>query len=249
MNKRLLLLLLSLLLGACNLQNNDENGENGDAANDPAALVQSAAEQLEEANSFQLTLAVEGKPVVLDVSALQEGATLNFQQATADFVKPDRIQANVQVTFQDVPTEIQLRAIGDEQFVRHQVLTLNQWMQETLVSGFNPTALVSADSGIANAVRSLQNPSYVEATEVDGIEVHHVRGQLEAPLVQALTVGLIGTREGTLEADLYIRSNNGNVEQLVLREPLADGQTEATVWTIGIYNYNGDFNIERPDTD
>ena len=240
---RTIVFVLIILLAACN----GDSKSAKDNSSDPREVVNDAAQKLDNANSFELILAVEGSPVYLDVSNILDDAILALQRAEGEFVAPDKIRATVTVLFQDIPTEVNMLAIGEEQFIWHQLITRGQWQAETLAAGFNPASLKSDETGIANAVRSLENLEFVGNEDLDGIEVTHVRGTVEASLVQSVTVGLIGTDIGNIKADLFIRTRDGQLEKMTLEEPLREGEESPTIWTIALYGYNGDYTIEKPE--
>jgi hypothetical protein len=87
--------------------------------------------------------------------------------------------------------------------------------------------------------------------DLDGLTVHHLRGPVEAARVKAVTVDLIGTETGTVQADIFIRADNGRLEQLVLEEPINPeiDPERPSIWAIGIYNYGADVTITRPDVE
>ena len=247
MTKRFFLLfcLLSMLLAACN---GDEGGGDGEetTSTDPKELIDQSAQKLQDTTSFQLLLEAAGTPVIINLGGIgMEDTELSFQRAEGTFVAPDKMQADVTVTLDDVSTNVNVIAIGADQYINHQLLTLGQWKQQTFAE-FNPGDLVSADKGIANAVRSLQNPEYVGEDDLDGIEVHHIKGQIDASLVRSITVGLIGTETGNLQADLYIRQQDGLLERLIITEPI-EGAEEPTIWTIGLYGYNDEYTVNAPE--
>lgn len=242
---RRLILLLCLLIGLLAACNGDDEGGEATTTTDPNELINSSAQKLQETTSFQLELTATGTPVVINLAGIgMEDTELIFQRAEGTFVAPDKMQANVTVTLEEVGTEVQVIAVGADQYINHQLLTLGQWQQQTFAD-FNPADLVSAEQGIANAVRSMQNPTYVGEDDLDGIEVHHIRGQIDASLVRSITVGLIGTETGNLNTDLYIRQQDGLLERLVIEEPIEGG--EPTIWTIGLYGYNDDYSIATPE--
>ncbi|NJL93205.1 MAG: LppX_LprAFG lipoprotein [Anaerolineae bacterium] len=246
--ERVLILLIGLgfLLTACLIGDDDEN--NGDAPPDPAALMATAAQEIDDTASFELLLAIEGAPILLDVSSVGFEEPLTLERAEAAFEKPDRVRATVRIGIEDVVTDMELIAIGEEQYIRHPLITFNRWMNATVVQGFQPSALVSEEQGIAHALRSVENVRYVGEEDLDGVTVHHLQGEVDAAEVQAVTFGLITSTTGVLQADVFIRTRDGRLEQLLLVEPDAD-PASSTTWTIGLYGYGGDFGISAPEVE
>jgi hypothetical protein len=257
--KRLLVLLLvlSLFLAACG-GDDDENNENesngGDATSaavDTAALIENAAQQLESAESFQLELEATGAPVLLNSETIGLEIPVAFQRAAGVFVAPNSIQAKVGILLEDVVTEVDMVTVGAEQFLKHNFITANEWRAMQFSPTFSPDTLISGDQSIPAALRTLESVEYIEETELDGVEVHHIRAQVDAAKVSAVTVGLIGTTEGKITANVYIRSDTGRLERLVLEEPINPeiDPENPTVWTIALYDYNGDYTITKPEVE
>jgi hypothetical protein len=234
-------LALSAFLLACG-----GGGESDSAAVDPASLISTAAQKLDEANSFQLALAVSGAPATLDANAIGTDLILTLQRAEGVFVRPDGLQGKVTVKIEDAAAEVEMAAIGDDQYLRHVLLTGGTWQALTFSPDFNPANLVTGEASIAAALRAAQNVTLVGEEDLDGLPVYHLKGQVEAARVESVTVGLIGTATGLIQVDFYIRQRDGLLERLDLTEPIAEGQTEATRWTIGLYEYNGEFTVNRP---
>lgn len=245
-----LLGLLILLLAACNGNddNNGNNSENGtDDPPDIAVLVERAAQQLDEAQSFQLVLEANGTPIYLDPEAIGFPLPIQFRRAEGVFVAPDMLGGSVNLQIQDAVAEASLIVVGQDQYVNHVLITLNNWQLLTFSQDFNPGTLTQGEQSIPAALRTLQGAEYLGEVELDGVSMHHIRGEIEASRVSAVTVGLIGATEGFIEAELYIRSNDERLERLDLSEPRPDiGADEPTLWRIELYDYNGDYSVERP---
>jgi hypothetical protein len=169
-------------------------------------------------------------------------AQISLVGAQGDFVRPDQLGGIVEVAIDDVSTEVAMIVIGPDQYLKHPLITLNQWQAITFSQGFNAASLTEGEDSIANALRAIQNVEYLGKTDLDGLEMHHIKGQIDAAQVSAVTVGLIGL-EGTIQIEAYIRTQDTQLEQLVLIEPVGD---QTTTWTIGLYGYNGQYQIERP---
>jgi hypothetical protein len=242
MMKRWIVLLLVLVLAACNGNGNDDESEDAD----PQELMNEAAQQIDDAETFQIQLKVEGAPVSLNAESIGVAMDLNFKSAVADFVSPDRLGGNVEVQLEDSVVDFVVRVIGEEQYVQLPSLLGGGWQNVRFLSDFNPSQLVG-DAGIAAALRSVQNVELVGEEELDGLPVYHLRGTIEAGLVRAVTVGLIGTEEGSLPIDLYIRRRDNRLETFRIVEPAAEEGGDTTTWTISLYDYNEDMSVEVPD--
>ncbi|HML20441.1 MAG TPA: LppX_LprAFG lipoprotein [Aggregatilinea sp.] len=251
----------SLLLAACGGSDKDE------PLPEARTLLQEATQKVEDAASFELEIALSGYPVSIDVGdfPMPMDLPLQFDYARGTFISPDRLSANVQVSLGDLAATVDLVAIGNEQFMRSDTLTQGRWLQEEIIPGFAPSVLLSKDGGITSALNSITNLEMVGRADLDGLDVYHLRGQIDAANVYALTFGLMGSRQGALDADIYIMADDHTVEQIVLHEPppvvptqdAASGATaeaepedlEPTVWTISLQGYNESYTIEAPATE
>lgn len=242
-----ILFLLIFVLAACG--GDDKKEDATTIPPEPATLLENAAAQLESATAFQLALQASGNPVSLDAEAIQLDIPIIFQQAQGFFVAPNSVQAVVSLMLSDVVTEVDMITVGNAQFLKHNFITGNQWQAMTFSPTFDPAHLTSGDQSIPAALRTLQGVEYIGETDLEGVEVYHIRAQVDAAKVSAVTVGLIGMNEGQIQADVYIRADSGRLERLELVEPPNPdlGTTEATIWQIALYDYNGEYQITQPD--
>ena len=237
------LLLVVLVLAGCGSDANEE-GEL------PAArpLLAAAAQKVQNAASFRMDLAVQGYPVEIHVAPIAdlEDMQLTFQYAKGEYVAPNRLQAKAEFKAEDMPFPIELRTIGDTQYMM--VLNSEQWVSEQFIPEFSAQALMAPDSGLAHALTSLSGLEMVGRRDLDGLTVYHLRGNMDAAGVNALTFGLIGPQTGQLTADVYILPEERWVDQIILHEPLPAGvqNQEPTTWTITLRNYNTAITIDEP---
>ncbi|WP_119072298.1 LppX_LprAFG lipoprotein [Aggregatilinea lenta] len=249
------------LLAACGGSDKDE------PLPEARTLLEEATQKVEDAASFELEIALSGYPVGIDVGdfPMPMDLPLQFDYARGTFIAPDRLSANVQVSLGDLAATVDLVAIGNEQFMRSDTLTQGRWVQEEIIPGFAPSVLLAEDGGITSALNSIDNLEMVGRIDLDGLDVYHLRGQIDAANVYALTFGLMGASEGALDSDIYIMADDHTVEQIVLHEPPPDVPTqepaaaataeaeaeelEPTVWTISLQGYNEDYAIQAPATE
>jgi hypothetical protein len=222
----------------------------------PAArpLLEEAAGKIQDAETFQLTIDVNGFPVTIETGSftLPMDVPLLFQYAQGVFVAPNRLQATVEVTLGEFGATAELIAIDQEQYMRSDLLTQNRWIQQQIIPGFSPATLVAPQGGIAYALDSIFQLEMQGIEDLEGVEVYHLTGKINASDVYALTFGLIGTKEGQMDASVYILTENRMVEQVVIHEPLppdaAEGE-EPTTWTIQIMNYNDPATVSTPEVE
>ncbi|MFP4321168.1 MAG: LppX_LprAFG lipoprotein [Anaerolineales bacterium] len=241
--RAVMLLATLLVVAACN----GEEANDTTADVDAEALVESAASALEDTSAFEIVLETSGTPVQLDAGAIDFAMPIMFERAEGVYVAPNRLGGTVSLRIEDAVTDANVIVVGDDQYVRHVLITLNNWQELIFSEGFNPANLTSGDESIPAALRDIQNLEYLGRTALDGIEMHHLRGEVDAIQVSAATVGLIGTEEGLIEAELFIRPGDERLEELRLEEPIPDEDTEPTQWTISFFSYGGDFTVNQPD--
>ncbi|MBN2469216.1 MAG: LppX_LprAFG lipoprotein [Anaerolineae bacterium] len=209
---------------------------------DPLALIETAAEHIQAAETFAVSIERGGAPVYIDGNGV-----INFLRATGYYVAPDSVQARVRVLVSGIAGDIDVIAIGDDQFYRHAILTGGAWLNAEFSPGFNAEALVRSESGLARAMRAIKALTLEGTTSLDGIRMWHLTGTAVGSEVAALTIGLIPAQED-VEVSLYIRADTGQAERMVLVQPdtVSDTEPEPSTWTVEIYDYNGDYQIDAP---
>jgi hypothetical protein len=208
---------------------------------EPLALLEAAATYIREAQSLAVTIERTGAPVYIDTQGL-----INFLRASGYYVAPDRVQARVRVLFAGLASDIDVIAIGNDQYYRHSILTGGQWINAQFSPGFNAENLVRSESGLSRAMSAISDLELLGVEDVDGIAMWHLNGTAVGSEVAALTFDLIPAEADVL-VDLYIRADDGHAARMVIVQP--DTATEdqtASTWTVEIYDYNGSYSIEAP---
>jgi hypothetical protein len=232
-------LLFTALLTACGDNNSDEK------LPEARPLLEEAAGKVQGAQSFKIQITVTGYPVPLT-------DFLTFQGAEGAYVAPDKLQAKAEVNLEDVGTIVDIIVIGQVPYINHQNLTGGAWLKDdqyTLIpAGFSPQALMSSDTGIAHALKSIKDLKMVGKEDKDGLYEYHLKGTIQPSDVNALTFGLIGTQSGLITVEVYISADERQIDEIVLREPLPEGvqNQEPTTWTIGLYDYDKPVDIQAP---
>ncbi|MEL7675092.1 MAG: LppX_LprAFG lipoprotein, partial [Chloroflexota bacterium] len=198
------LVTLAVILGACNGNGGEEDTPT--PAPSPRTLLAEATEKIASATSFVIEISVSGLPVRIQVAdvVLPEEIPLIFEYARGAFVAPDRLQAAIDVRVGDAVARTEVIALGGDQYMRGDLLTQGNWVQEQVIQDFTPEDLLAPDSGIPNALSKVRNLELVERTDLDGLPVNHLRGTIDARDVYSLTFGLMGTREGEMALDIYL---------------------------------------------
>lgn len=240
---------LTVALAACN---GDGESDDPTALPSPRTLLTDTTSRIESATSFVIEISVSGLPVQINISdvTLPPEIPLVFEYARGTYVAPDQLQAAIDIRVGDTVARTELIALGPDQYMRSDLLTQGNWIQEQVISGFSPASLMAPETGIPSALAKVQNLEMVERTDLDGVPVYHLTGTIDASDVHALTFGLMGTRAGAMRLDLYVLTDGHWLEQLVLHEPLPDNAEEGaepTRWTINVLDYNQDISIATPE--
>lgn len=210
---------------------------------DPVVLVAQAAQHIQEAETFAVTIERAGAPVYVDANSL-----INFLRANGHYVAPDRVQATVRVLFQSLASDIDVIAVGDEQYFRHTVLTGGQWFNGEFSPGFNAEELIQSESGLARVMSAIKDLELVGQASIDGSAMWHLHGSAIGREVAALTIDLIPA-QADVEVDLYIRVDDTHAERMVIVQPdtITADEPEPSTWTVEIFDYNGDYAVAIPD--
>jgi lipoprotein LprG len=231
-----LILIAALLLTACGGGSNTP-----EALPDPTALLQKAADDIQNIRALRFKLQVTGAPAFVDFQN-----TIAIVSADGAYAEPDRIQAKVVARLIGVPGEVEIVAIGDTQYMKNAILTAGNWLEQQFSPGFNAETLIRSENGIESAIRKFYNLKMIGREQLFSVDVYHLTGEAKAADISALTVDLI--RDADVVADIYINVETGRVEQVKMVQPATKTDTQdATTWTLEIFDYNAtDIVIEKP---
>ncbi|HVO68810.1 MAG TPA: LppX_LprAFG lipoprotein [Aggregatilineaceae bacterium] len=213
-------------------------------------LIAEAIGKVQTARSFALDVSVSGVPVEISAAGLNlpPHTPLLFQHAKGDFVAPDSLRVDLDLGQGDQKLTAQLVAVNGEQFVRGDVLTSGQWVQQPLLVGFTLDTLTSGDTALSSALATLTDLRLVGQEKLNKENVDHFQGQVQASSIYALTLGLIGSGDQLFPIDLYIVPKGQVIRRIVVQIPTPEGaaSTEPTTWTITLQDYNKEVTIEVP---
>lgn len=228
---------------------NGDDSTDSETLPEAAPLMVDAADNLQNAKTFQMEMRHEGTSTLITEFL---DFKIFFERATALFVQPDRISGVVSVQIDSLIQDFDLVIIGDDHYGKNRVLTQNEWESMVLARGFNGSDLQDEEYGINVALENIENLEMVGRDEVDGIPVYHLKGEVDAAYVRSVTVGLMGTAEGLVPIDVYVRVRDSYPARLILTEPrIEDGENlDPTIWTIDFVGYNRDgVAVEAPELD
>jgi len=219
---------------------------------DAQSVIARGTQQLQDAQSFGLEMQVSGYPVQINLQGVQlpSDMPLLFKYARGVFQAPDRIDATIQFSLGEVSTTAELIALDGEHYFRSDLLTANQWLKGELIPGYSPASLISETSGIAHALNQITDLQMMGQEDLQGLNVYHLRGTIQASDVHTLTFGLIRAQEGTLTIDVYVEIDNGRIAQISISDPPPTdaANSDPTLWQIHFTEYNQDVSITPPPT-
>ncbi|MBK8020260.1 MAG: LppX_LprAFG lipoprotein [Chloroflexi bacterium] len=240
----IVLLTLAAVLTACSDSTPTET------PTDPLALVADAAAKIRELDTFQLTVIQDGPDYYLYTAY----ATAVFRQATGQYVAPSVIQASVRVLALGLPVEVDVYADGDDQWYRA-IWTGNNWINEPFQESFNAETLIAEETGFKAALESLIDLEYIGTVTLEsGVSAHRMDATADGPDVAALLGNLIEP-VGTVEVEAYVAVDSGLPVRFVIREfdspytatPMPGTQAEPVIWTIDLYDFNGEPQTDPPE--
>ncbi len=202
----------------------------GEAAPDPGALVESAADHLVETEGFTFRISREGEPVEL-------GGWL-IRALDGEFEAPASADSRVKIALAGIIVEVGIVSIDD-----------TTWQQDPLSGAWQrldpgssvAVAGVFGPDGLAAVIRNdLSRLVFVETTELatlPGEELHHITASLDAARLERISAGLMPS--GITSADLYF-AENGELRRIVI--PDSGGS-----WTIDAWAYGPGYHVEPPE--
>lgn len=202
------------------------------------ALIDKAAAEVQNVSALRFKLQLTGAPAFIDNANL-----ISFVAADGSYIAPDKVNGKVSAAVAGVPGQIDIVAVGNDQFMKHILLTGNRWLKQQFSPGFNADTLIRGEQGIKFALDRMQNVEVVGTKDLFGTQMWHITGTAPVADISAVTVGLIrGT--GTAKADIYINVQTGRVEQIVLVQPetITPQTPDPTTWTLELFDY-GDSRI------
>jgi hypothetical protein len=210
---------------------------------DAATLLKTAATEIEHSSSFKIKLQVTGAPTYVDPPSNK----IAFVSANGLYVAPDKLSATVVAKILSLPGEVQVVAIGDNQWMKNQILTAGQWLKGVFSPGFNAGNLISSDTGIQAALNSLRDVKYVGHESINGTDMVHLTAVGDGAQIASLTVGLI--HGNLVNMDIYIVPDTNRVDTVLMTQPdtVSTAEPNPTTWTLEIYDYNAPAQIAEPN--
>jgi hypothetical protein len=214
----------------------------------PLTLLTESATRIRAASSFEMIIEQTGAPYFI----LTDLGNVIFRRADAQYLAPNVMQADVRLLAGGgIPANVTVFSQGEEQWFRNEILTANQWVNAQFAPGFNPQALISAETGFQKAVNAMLDLTYVEVVTLEsGVRAHHMRATASGEDMLALLAGLIYTSLGTtVDVDVYVEESTLLPVRFVIVQPGTETaeEPEPTTWTVDIFNVNEPLELDPPD--
>lgn len=239
----ILLLVLALVLTACETDNGDDSEDVTEL--DPIALLTESADNIRAADTFRLDVQQSGADYNVLIDLNGETTAVAFRRAQAQYVSPDEVQGTVRVLAGIVPIDVDIYSSGVRQWVR---FIGTDWISEDFAPGFNAATLIEEDTGFEAALSALADLDFAgEESLEDGTPVFHIAGTAEGEAVTSLLVGMIET-EGIVPVDVYLHREERYPVRIVIHQ--VDNATEehpdGTVWMIDVFDVDDPSDLTPP---
>lgn len=203
---------------------------------DPAKLAGEGATAFDAVTSFHFKLVVtEGLSAPL--------GTIILINAEGDSLRPNKVSAKLKAQLVGAPLAVNINGIiiGGDAWTTPNPFNLSQFEKMTDTAGLEN---FSPANGVSQVLRGLRNPTFVETTEVEGVQVHHISGVADAASLNALTGGV--ATAGELKLDLWLGVDDKLLRQLVAVGPLDPSEKPGITRTLNLSKFNDPVTIEPP---
>jgi len=169
------------------------------------------------------------------------GGLIVVTSANGDILVPDKLQANANALVLGNVVQVQIIAIGDQQYVTDPVT--GKWSRSGGL--LDPRTLSDPKTGVSAIVGHLQNPSTPTDSTVDGVSCWSINGKLDAKYLTAITGG--GTPSGTLVNTTLCIGKKDNLPYLIRISGMTiQGDTNQTVRTFKLSKFGEPLTIVAP---
>ena len=246
MPKFIRLLLTALCLTALCLTLNACRGGQPAAVetpDDPQALLKTAVENMQVADSFRMIIEQRGQPYPLRLSL--DGIsmiTAKLQRAAAQFISPSELYIQVKLDM-GITAMVDVFSLDDQQWIR--LASGAPWLPFSVGETFDISRLMTDGDGLEYAMTHLTSPQILgQVALIDGAETTRIQATAAAETVASLLLGLLEP-SGDVQMDAYIRTDSQHIA-LIEITLLEDGGDDPTVWRIEFYDYSAPRDFDRP---
>jgi hypothetical protein len=212
------------------------------------AMLDKAATEIRNAQSFKIKLQVAGAPAYIDAVVMPGGSTnsIAFVSTDGSYSAPDKVSARVIANLMGIPGKVDIVAIGMDQYINSPLLTAGNWTQQVFSPDFNAEKLIASDTGIAATIKALKGFTVSGPEAVDGTPMYRLKGKATSAEITALTIGLISGKD--VELEIFIAVETGRIDHVVIVQPGTETKTDPqpTTWTLELFDYNVAVTITPP---
>jgi hypothetical protein len=212
-----------LALAAC--------GDEGGGAPDPAELLESAADRMEQETSFAFLLEHENgsTPIV---------GGLQMERAEGEISNRERLRADVSGRTGPLAINVQLVIVPE-----------GAWMTNPLTGGWVPQTLSISEffdpaTGVTAVIRGVGTPTLAGSEALGGVDTHIVQGTLDSGSLALLIPGVPPGRP--LGIRTWIGAEDPLVHRIELSGTLTDADNPQVVRRLTLSEFGGTFDIAAP---
>lgn len=239
------LLLMLIVLAACNANTPVDSAATPEATPDPEALLFEALANIRAQQTFRMEIVTSGTEFPFEIDLGFAAGSATFVRGIVQYVVPDTVQASARIVFGRLPTDILAFARGERQWLS---VASSGWTPLTFAPDFNPAALTETGGAFESALSSLRDLRYVgeETLDVGNAPVYHLQGTAEGEAVAAMLVNLVILPQVAI--DVYIHRETRLPLRITLAVPNTEtAETGPTTWMIDVYDFNAAPELNDPE--
>lgn len=209
------------------------------AEDNPAVedVLSDAAERLQETESMEFVMELEGTTFVDDAETIQ------LLNAEGVMQRPDRVD----VTFTAVvlgrqQISIRMVNIGDDSWITD--IVTGKWVPSPPEFGYNPSILYDDEHGLGPVMARMNDPEIVGSDEVDGKDAWHISASADGDIIQMMTSDTMRGSKHTL--DIWVDKETSDILMISISEPTDEDLEDPATLTLILTDHDKDVTIEPP---
>ena len=219
------LLLLLPALAAC-----DSGG--GPPTMAPDAVLSKAATAMAALKSFHFSLSTS--------KVSQAPTSLYVTTAEGDAVRPGKLQATATALLVNMPVQVSLIAIGNDQYMTDPLS--KRWQR--IPPSFNALALLDPGKAASDILQSIGSPVADGSETIAGVVCYRIKGTVPPESMRSLSPEI--TAKDPLAAVLWIGSSDFLVRQVQATGALLKGEPATVVRTLTFSAFDQPVDIQPP---
>lgn len=201
---------------------------------DPQEVFAAAVPAMKEVSSFAFTYDV----VAPESSEPPTGTTIS--RIVGAVTIEGQMKATIDLLNRGIPLQIEFMADGDTHYIKDPAS--QEW--QAIPAAMSPVGRLNLSAGTIQVLEKIADPSYEGTEEMDGVEVHHLRGVVEAAEVAAIAGA--ATSEEPFPADVWIGVDDHLVRRIELAGAATASEDPETLRIIALTGFNEPVTIEPP---